>query len=77
MLHDITLNTEKTLLDNTILYKYFIFEYKAEEFGIFDQDNHLIADAFESFEHAQSWYINFVQSKKALGVLNDKIFETI
>jgi len=75
MLHNIFL--EKTPLKNTGSYIYFVSEYKAGEFGIFNQNNQLVADCFESFEHAQSWYNSFVASRKKLKVLNNKIFETI
>jgi hypothetical protein len=56
----IFLENENTIskfkLSNTGDKNYYVQEYKAGEFGIYENER-LIADCFESVEHAQEWYV--------------------
>ncbi|WP_152184428.1 hypothetical protein [Sulfurimonas indica] len=56
---------------------YFVKEYKAGEFGIYDEKDKLQADCFESIEHAQEWFDKEIKINKKLKVLNDAIFATL
>jgi len=68
--------TEPYVLQNTGGKNYYVQEYKAGEFGIYENGK-LYADCFESVEQAQAWYDAEVKRNKKLKALNDAIFEDI
>jgi hypothetical protein len=67
--------TQKLL--NTGSKLYFVKEYKEGEYGIYDENDKLLADSFKSIEHAQQWYDKEVEYNKKLKSLNDAIFATL
>ena len=70
--------SEPYILKNTGKNNYYVKEYEAGEFGIYDKkDDKLYADCFESTSDAQEWYDRQVKHNKKLRELNNAIFEDV